>query len=83
MLCDDVKRTVYFFLDGSLAETKQHDFKMHLGLCPDCETRTKAQGRIRRFVLKRLVAQPAPERLKTRLVRSIRAFRDEWSRELT
>jgi len=83
MLCDDVRRTVYFFLDGSLAETKQHDFKTHLGLCPDCETRTKAQGRIRRFVLKRLVAQPAPERLKTRLVRSIRAFRDEWSRELT
>jgi mycothiol system anti-sigma-R factor len=83
MLCDDVRRAVYFFLDGSLAETKQHDFKTHLGLCPDCETRTKVQVRIRRFVLTRLTPQPAPERLKTRLVRSIRAFRDEWSRELT
>ena len=84
MLCDDVRRTVYFFIDGSLAETKQHDFKNHLNLCPDCDQRTKAQVRIRRFVLSRLTsAQPAPDRLKTRLLRSLRAFRDEWNRELT
>ena len=83
MLCDDVRRTVYFFIDGSLAETKQRDFKSHLNLCPDCDQRTKAQVRIRRFVLTRLAPRPAPERLKTRLLRSLRAFRDEWSRELT
>ena len=82
MLCDDVRRTVYFFFDGSLAETKQHDFKSHLDLCPDCDTRTKAQYRIRRFVLARLAPQPAPDKLKTRLLRSLRAFRDEWQREL-
>jgi len=83
MLCDDVKRTVYFFLDGSLAETRQRDFKTHLGLCPECDMRTKVHGRIRRFVLSHLAPQPAPERLKMRLARSLRAFRDEWSRELT
>lgn len=83
MLCDDVRRTIYFFLDGSLAETKQRDFKTHLDLCPDCDKRTKVQLRIRRFVLSRLHPQPAPERLKTRLARSLRAFRDEWQRELT
>jgi len=83
MLCDDVRRAIYFFLDGSLAEAKQHDFKTHLDDCPDCDTRTKVQIRIRRFVLTRLTPKPAPEHLKTRLVRSIRAFRDEWSRELT
>jgi mycothiol system anti-sigma-R factor len=83
MLCDDVRRTVYFFFDGSLAEPNQRDFKSHLDLCPDCDQRTKAQYRIRSFVLKRLTPQqPAPEKLKTRLARSLRAFRDEWQREL-
>ena len=83
MLCDDVRRTVYFFIDGSLADAKQQDFKSHLDLCPDCDKRTKVQVRIRSFVLRRLAPQPAPERLKTRLLRSMRAFRDEWQRELT
>jgi len=83
MLCDDVKRSVYFFLDGSLAEQKQRDLKSHLTDCPDCETRMVVHVRIRRFVLSHLAPQPAPERLKTRLARSLRAFRDEWHRELT
>ena len=82
MLCDDVRRTVYFFFDGSLAETKQRDFRSHLDLCPDCDKRTKVQLRIRRFVLSRLAPQPAPDKLKTRLLRSLRAFRDEWHRAL-
>jgi mycothiol system anti-sigma-R factor len=82
MLCDDVRRTVYFFFEGSLAETKQRDFRSHLDLCPDCDKRTKVQLRIRRFVLSRLAPQPAPDKLKTRLLRSLRAFRDEWQREL-
>ena len=83
MLCDDVRRALYFFLDGSLAEQKQRDFRAHLIDCPNCDTRTKVQLRIRRFVLARLSPEPAPERLKTRLARSIRAFRAEWHRELT
>jgi mycothiol system anti-sigma-R factor len=82
MLCDDVRRTVYFFIDGSLAEAKQRDFRSHLDLCPDCDKRTKVQFRIRRFVLARLAPQPAPEKLRKRLTRSLRAFRDEWQREL-
>jgi mycothiol system anti-sigma-R factor len=83
MLCDDVRRVVYFFLDGSLAERKQQDFKTHISICPDCDRRTQLQSRLRSFVRRRLTPDPAPERLKTRLVRSIRAFREEWSRELT
>jgi mycothiol system anti-sigma-R factor len=83
MLCDDVRRVVYFFLDGSLAEQRQQDFKTHISICPDCDRRTKLHSRLRSFVLRRLAPEPAPERLKTRLTRSIRAFREEWSRELT
>jgi mycothiol system anti-sigma-R factor len=83
MLCDDVRRVVYFFLDGSLAERKQQDFKTHLSICPDCERRTNMHSRMRAFILRRLSPETAPPRLKTRLARSLRAFRDEWAREVT
>lgn len=82
MLCNDVKRVVYFFLDGSLADPKQKDFTSHLNLCPDCEARTAFHRRLRGFLQKRLerIHATAPDRLRTRLTRSIRAFRAEWSR---
>jgi anti-sigma factor (TIGR02949 family) len=80
MLCRDIQRVVYFFLDGSLGEQKKQDYSSHLKLCPDCEARTKFHGRIRNFVQSRLARITAPERLKMRLARSLRAFRTEWSR---
>jgi mycothiol system anti-sigma-R factor len=81
MICRDVKRVVYFFLDGSLGPNKQQDFDKHLKLCPDCETRTRLQERLRAFLQRRVtrISAAAPDHLKTRLTRSIRAFRAEWS----
>ena len=84
MICRDVKRVVYFFLDGSLGEQKRHDLQSHLRLCPDCERRLRVQAAIRNFLLARFArlaaTTSAPDRLKLRLTRSIRAFRTEWSR---
>ncbi|GAC1433379.1 MAG: hypothetical protein NVSMB68_05900 [Thermoanaerobaculia bacterium] len=82
MLCHDVKRVVYFFLDGSLGEEKRKDLSSHLSLCPDCERRMRVQERLRTFVQSRFarLATVAPDRFKMRLTRSIRAFRTEWSR---
>lgn len=82
MICRDVKRVVYFFLDGSLGPNKQKDFDSHLKLCPDCEARTQFQQRLRTFLHTRVerMRASAPDHLKTRLTRSIRAFRAEWSR---
>ena len=79
MLCDDVKRVVYFFLDGSLAEPRQQDYKTHLQLCPDCEARTKIHQRLRIFILKRLRPDSAPQRLKQRLARTFRAMSGNWA----
>lgn len=79
MLCDDVRRVVYFFLDGSMGDLKQQDLKKHVNLCPDCESRVRLQRRLRDFVIRRLSRDEAPERLRNRLTRSIRAFRAEWS----
>ena len=82
MLCNDVKRVVYFFLDGSLGDKKQKDFTSHLNLCPDCEARTRFHRVLRNFLQNRFgrLNASAPDRLKTRLSRSIRAFQAEWSR---
>ena len=82
MLCNDVKRVVYFFLDGSLGDSSKKDFSNHLNLCPDCEARTRLHRKLRDFLRRRLerLNIDAPDHLKTRLTRSIRAFRAEWSR---
>jgi len=80
MGCEDVKRVIYFFLDGQLGDLKQRDVKQHLNLCPDCEARTNLQRRLREFVRRRLSVVCASERFKTRLSRSLRAFHAEWSR---
>jgi mycothiol system anti-sigma-R factor len=79
MICYDVKRVIYFFLDGQLGENKQKDFTSHLNLCGDCERRAAIQSRLRQFVKKRMHIDPAPEHLKRRLARAVRAFRAEWS----
>jgi mycothiol system anti-sigma-R factor len=74
MLCEDVKRVVYFFLDGSLNETKKKDFSSHLNLCPECEARTRISGRLRNFFRKRMARVSAPARLRQRLSRALRAL---------
>lgn len=79
MICNDVKRVIYFFLDGELGENKKKDLTSHLDLCTDCERRAAIQRRLRQFVQKRLHIDPAPDRLKRRLSRAVRAFRAEWS----
>ena len=77
MLCDDVKRVVYFFLDGSLGARKKQDFDSHLNLCPDCEARTKVSGRLRNFFRRRMAKVAASARFKQRLARSLRAVTTE------
>ena len=73
MLCDDVRRVVYFFLDGSLGQRKLSEFETHIEGCHDCGARTAIQRKLRDFVRKRLTPQPAPESLKLRVVQSLRA----------
>ena len=72
MLCDDVRRVVYFFLDGSLGQRKLVEFETHIQICHDCEARTAIQRKLRDFVRKRLTRFAAPDRLKVRVVQSLR-----------
>jgi mycothiol system anti-sigma-R factor len=77
MICDDVKRVAYFFLDGNLGENKQTDFKTHVSICPECEQRLSIHRRLRIFICKRLSRESAPPSLRQRLTRSFRALRSE------
>lgn len=74
MLCDDVKRLAYFFLDGSLGESRRTDLDRHIGACPDCGTRIEIHRRLRRFVRTRLEPVSAPEAFRVRLSQSLRTF---------
>ncbi len=79
MGCDDVKRVIYFFLDGSLGEKKVQDVLKHFDLCPDCDRRRRIQERLREFVRRRIDRVPASERFKVRLTRSLRGLNDNVS----
>jgi mycothiol system anti-sigma-R factor len=72
MLCDDVKRVLYFFLDGSLGENKRQTVEIHISGCADCEARITIQRRLRSFIRRRLSPVTAPETLRVRLVQSLR-----------
>lgn len=76
MVCDDVRRFAYFFLDGQLEATKQGDLEGHLSACPDCGSRVTIHRRLRAFLRARLRAIPAPPRLRARLHAVILAGRD-------
>lgn len=78
MVCDDVKRLLYFFLDGALGKEKGRSVTDHLSLCPDCERRSRVHRKLRDLVQRRLAHVPASDRFKMRLSRTLRVFRPEW-----
>lgn len=71
MVCDEIKRVIYFFLDGQLGERTGSDFKIHIGLCHDCDDRVLIQRRLRTFIFARLPRQSAPPHLTERLHKAV------------
>jgi mycothiol system anti-sigma-R factor len=67
MVCDDVKRIVYFYLDGQLSERRATDFQSHVHACRGCDDRLLIQKRLRNFILRHLTPVVAPDRLRDRL----------------
>ena len=72
MVCDEVRRVVYFFLDGSLGQQKLMEFTHHIEVCRDCEDRTTVSKKLRSFIRRRLSPVGAPEHLKIRLTQTLR-----------
>ena len=72
MVCDEVRRVVYFFLDGSLGERKLMEFESHIEICRGCGDRTTVSRKLRNFIRRRLSPVGAPEHLKVRVTRTLR-----------
>lgn len=72
MVCDDVRRVVYFFLDGSLGEQKLLEFESHLQVCRSCDDRTTLSRKLRNLFRRRLTTVPASEQFKVRLTQTLR-----------
>lgn len=72
MVCDDVRRVVYFFLDGSLGQQKLLEFESHLQVCRDCDGRTTLSRKLRNLFRGRLSTVSAPEQFKVRLTQTLR-----------
>jgi anti-sigma factor (TIGR02949 family) len=77
MVCDDVQRVVYFFLDGELTESQARNLGDHFSLCPNCEERLLIQQRLRIFIRKRLPQRPAPVSLRDRIAAAVHVPRVE------
>jgi len=77
MLCDDVKRIAYFFLDEQLGDAKKLDVRKHLDDCKDCDDRLTIHRRIRSFLKRRLARFTAPDQLRSRLAGSVKRTRAE------
>lgn len=75
MVCDDVRRVAYFFLDGTLGESKRVDFERHLQDCDDCDTRVRFHDQIRKFLKRRLGKIQAPHSLRERVSSTIQGAR--------
>jgi mycothiol system anti-sigma-R factor len=71
MVCDDVRRIAYFFLDGQLGATKQTDLRGHLEACPSCDGRLTFHRRMREFIRRRLSPMNAPSPLRDRIRNAI------------
>ncbi len=75
MVCDEVRRVAYFYLDGTLSEQKRRLLMEHLGLCEDCDRRLAVHRRFRTFLQARLHPMAAPTGLKERISVSFRTLR--------
>jgi len=73
MNCDQVERAAYFFLDGTLTQQHLQELTLHLGDCHHCEERIVVHRRLHEFVIHHLPHDTAPDRLKQRLTRTLRA----------
>ena len=75
MVCDDVKRIVYFYLDGQVGEQKKGAITSHLKGCRNCDDRVEISRRLRLFIAKRLGPHSAPARLRTRIQEGFASLR--------
>jgi len=72
VICDEIRRLAYFYLDGTVGSEKTASFELHVDRCPECGTRLRIHRRIREVVRLSFKPMPAPERLRLRVQQACR-----------
>jgi mycothiol system anti-sigma-R factor len=72
MICGDVRRFAYVFLDEELSTERRAEFARHLEECPGCGDRVTIHRRLRAMVRRRLERQSAPSKLRERIHAALR-----------
>src|SRR5262249_55215833 len=73
MDCPTCEAMVDAYVDGELSATQSAEFERAVALCPGCRRRLDAAGE-RRGLLHSLPGEPAPELLRARVERDLRAI---------
>jgi anti-sigma factor (TIGR02949 family) len=72
VLCNEIRRLAYFYLDGAVSIAKAANFRHHVELCPDCGARLAIHRRVREVIRVSLKPVVAPERLRQRVQQACR-----------
>jgi anti-sigma factor (TIGR02949 family) len=67
VICDEIRRLAYFYLDGTVSSAKAASLESHVVHCPECGARLAINRRVREVVQLSLRPLQAPERLRVRV----------------
>lgn len=66
--CEEVVRLVWQYMDRELDESTYRQLQAHIRQCRDCGPRHDFEVRLRAIIQGKCAGQPAPERLRRRLL---------------
>lgn len=66
--CEEVVRLVWQYMDRELDESTYRQLQEHIRQCRDCGSRHDFEARLRAIIQEKCAGQPAPERLRRRLL---------------
>ena len=72
MICHEIRRIAYFYLDGTVGSEKSVTIQTHLEACPECGVRVKIHQRAREVLKVHLGNVTAPLSLRARLSQACR-----------
>ena len=72
MDCSKVREVVYLYTDNEMDEDLLISFREHVAVCPECARQAVYAERLIMVVRRGCVRAPAPDRLRRRILLSLR-----------
>ena len=74
MDCRKVREVVFLYADNEMEGELLISFREHVAICPECARETVYAERLITVVRKRCIRETAPDRLRRRILTSLRHF---------